>query len=75
MIPDIKKESDLAKVFSFCSPIKRDTEGELSPARAGWTGLDPFRFFTGTVGTLQQKTKTLNLELSSSKDVSKTNTH
>ncbi len=25
------------------------------PANAGWTGLDPFRFFTGTVGTLKHK--------------------
>lgn len=28
---------------------------EFLPASAGWTGLDPFRFFTGTVGTLQEK--------------------
>ena len=25
------------------------------PASAGCTGLDPFRFFTGTVGTLSEK--------------------
>lgn len=27
----------------------------LLPAKAGLTGLDPFRFFTGTVGTLWKK--------------------
>lgn len=27
-------------------------QGFLLPAKAGLTGLDPFRFFTGTVGTL-----------------------
>lgn len=25
------------------------------PAKAGWTGLEPLRFFTGTVGTLGGK--------------------
>ena len=32
--------------------IQRQMKSEL-PASAGCTGLDPFRFFTGTVGTLQ----------------------
>lgn len=27
------------------------------PAKAGWTGLEPLRFFTGTVGTLREKKK------------------
>lgn len=31
----------------------------VMPASAGCTGLEPFRFFTGTVGTLQQKTRQL----------------
>lgn len=26
------------------------------PAKAGWIGLEPLRFFTGTVGTLKAKT-------------------
>lgn len=35
------------------------------PASAGWTGLDPFRFFTGTVGTLRRKKNTpVSLQLS-----------
>ncbi len=25
------------------------------PAKAGWTGLEPLRFFTGTVGTLRER--------------------
>lgn len=33
------------------------------PARAGWTGLDPFRFFTGTVGTLKIKHVSLNYQV------------
>lgn len=31
------------------------------PASAGCTGLDPFRFFTGTVGTLKHKKNKLTL--------------
>jgi len=29
----------------------------LLPANAGWTGLEPLRFFTGTVGILGEKKK------------------
>lgn len=32
-----------------------------SPASAGCTGLDPFRFFTGTVGTLKHKKTNLQI--------------
>jgi len=31
----------------------------LLPANAGWTGLEPLRFFTGTVGILGEKKKKL----------------
>lgn len=33
------------------------------PARAGCTGLDPFRFFTGTVGTLKKGENKHNLPI------------
>lgn len=34
------------------STFSKTSPGFLLPAKAGLTGLDPFRFFTGTVGTL-----------------------
>lgn len=33
--------------------------GWLSPARAGWTGPVPFKFFTGSAGTLRREEKRL----------------
>lgn len=53
------------KKFNICTPFIFLTNSQnqnfhlvirllYSPANAGWTGLDPFRFLTGTVGTLKQ---------------------
>lgn len=47
--------SSLFLAFGFLFYPERDRSGFLLPAKAGLTGLDPCRFFTGTVGTLQKE--------------------
>lgn len=34
-------------------PTRLSFQGWISPARAGWTGPVPFKFFTGSAGTLR----------------------
>lgn len=36
--------------------------GQTSPARAGWTGPVPFKFFTGSAGTLRGEEKRPQLD-------------
>lgn len=46
------------------SPPSFGVLGWTSPARAGWTGPVPFKFFTGSAGTLRGEEKRLQLDSS-----------